>query len=105
MAGFQLWLNLPGRDKMQLPRYRDFKAADLPRFTSPEGVVVTVIVGSSHGSGSGRAPPLGHPSARLHRRLQHHVGHRHASVGGGHRVDRIDHRQARHHLAKHRIAR
>ena len=49
MAGFQLWLNLPGRDKMQQPWYRDFKAADLPRFTSPQGAVVTVIAGSSHG--------------------------------------------------------
>ena len=49
MAGFQLWLNLPARDKMQPPWYRDFKAADLPRFTSLQGVAVTVIAGSSHG--------------------------------------------------------
>lgn len=49
MEGFQLWLNLPGRDKMQTPWYRDFKNADLPRFTTPEGVDVTVIAGESHG--------------------------------------------------------
>jgi quercetin 2,3-dioxygenase len=49
MEGFQLWLNLPGRDKMNPPWYRDFKNADLPQFTTPEGVAVTVIAGASHG--------------------------------------------------------
>jgi quercetin 2,3-dioxygenase len=49
MEGFQLWLNLPGRDKMNTPWYRDFKNADLPQFTTPEGVAVTVIAGASHG--------------------------------------------------------
>ena len=49
MEGFQLWLNLPGRDKMNAPWYRDFKAGDLPRFTTPQGVTVTVIAGASHG--------------------------------------------------------
>src|ERR1700712_4206431 len=33
MEGFQLWLNLPGRDKMRTPWYRDFENSDLPRFT------------------------------------------------------------------------
>ncbi|MBL8352873.1 MAG: pirin family protein [Burkholderiaceae bacterium] len=49
MEGFQLWLNLPGRDKLQPPWYRDFKAGELPRFTTPDGVAVTVIAGESHG--------------------------------------------------------
>jgi hypothetical protein len=49
MEGFQLWLNLPARDKMNPPWYRDFKAADLPRFTTAQGVAVTVIAGDSHG--------------------------------------------------------
>ncbi|MFA7268920.1 MAG: pirin family protein [Sterolibacterium sp.] len=49
MEGFQLWLNLPGRDKMSAPWYRDFAAADLPRFTTAAGVAVTVIAGASHG--------------------------------------------------------
>jgi quercetin 2,3-dioxygenase len=51
MEGFQLWLNLPGRDKMSAPWYRDFKNAELPQFTTPEGVSVTVIAGDSHGVG------------------------------------------------------
>ncbi len=49
MEGFQLWLNLPGRDKMSAPWYRDFGAAELPRFTLDNGVAVTVIAGVSHG--------------------------------------------------------
>ena len=31
MEGFQLWLNLPKRDKMITPWYRDFKADELPQ--------------------------------------------------------------------------
>ncbi len=49
MEGFQLWLNLPARDKMCAPWYRDFKAADLPRYSTAQGVAVTVIAGSSQG--------------------------------------------------------
>lgn len=49
MEGFQLWLNLPGRDKMIVPWYRDFKNNELPRFVTHEGAAVTVIAGSSHG--------------------------------------------------------
>ena len=51
MEGFQLWLNLPRRDKMSTPWYRDFKAADLPKFTTEDGVEVTVIAGESQGVG------------------------------------------------------
>jgi len=49
MEGFQLWLNLPRQDKMNPPWYRDFKAAELPRFVTDHGVAVTVIAGQSHG--------------------------------------------------------
>ena len=49
MEGFQLWLNLPARDKLCQPWYRDFKGDDLPKFQTPQGVAVTVIAGASHG--------------------------------------------------------
>jgi redox-sensitive bicupin YhaK (pirin superfamily) len=49
MEGFQLWLNLPAKDKMQEPWYRDIPAEELPRFTLPSGVGVQVIAGRSHG--------------------------------------------------------
>lgn len=49
MEGFQLWLNLPAKDKMQAPWYRDIPNADVPRFTTDAGVTVQVIAGASHG--------------------------------------------------------
>ena len=49
MEGFQLWLNLPARDKMRAPWYRDFQAADIPQVTTRDGVKVRVIAGDSHG--------------------------------------------------------
>lgn len=49
MEGFQLWLNLPARDKMNAPWYRDFKHAALPRYTTGAGVDVIVIAGQSNG--------------------------------------------------------
>jgi redox-sensitive bicupin YhaK (pirin superfamily) len=49
MEGFQLWLNLPAADKMSAPWYRDFAAAELPRFVTDGRVAVTVIAGASHG--------------------------------------------------------
>lgn len=49
MEGFQLWLNLPGRDKLCAPWYRDFQAADIPQTVTPDGVVVRVLAGESHG--------------------------------------------------------
>ncbi len=57
MEGFQLWLNLPARDKMTAPGYRDIPAAEIPGYVSAEGVTVRVIAGESHGvAGAVRRP-------------------------------------------------
>ena len=48
MEGFQLWLNLPGRDKMCAPWYRDIPADQIPE-AHAEGVTVRVIAGSALG--------------------------------------------------------
>jgi redox-sensitive bicupin YhaK (pirin superfamily) len=48
MEGFQLWLNLPARDKMCPAWYRDFPAEAIPQLERP-GVVVRVIAGSAEG--------------------------------------------------------
>ena len=49
MEGFQLWLNLPGKDKMTAPWYRDIPSGEIPRFSTADGVTVQVIAGASHG--------------------------------------------------------
>lgn len=57
MEGFQLWINLPARNKMIAPYYRDIPAGDIPEFTTEEGVLVRVIAGVSHGvTGSVQRP-------------------------------------------------
>src|SRR4249920_142877 len=49
MEGLQLWLNLPAKDKMRAPWYRDIQSADIPEFTTASGVKVRAIAGRSHG--------------------------------------------------------
>ncbi|MDE2428379.1 MAG: pirin family protein [Burkholderiales bacterium] len=49
MAGFQLWLNLPAKDKMIAPWYRDIQSDSIPEFVNPDGVTARVIAGHSHG--------------------------------------------------------
>jgi redox-sensitive bicupin YhaK (pirin superfamily) len=49
MEGFQLWLNLPAKDKLRDPWYRDIQSADVPQFTTSSGARVRVIAGRSHG--------------------------------------------------------
>lgn len=49
MEGFQLWLNLPAKDKMSEPWYRDIPTEEVPRFALEGGVTVQVIAGSTHG--------------------------------------------------------
>ena len=48
MEGFQLWLNLPAKNKMVAPSYRDIPADSIPEFTTAEGVRVRVLAGDSH---------------------------------------------------------
>lgn len=48
MEGFQLWLNLPAKDKMIDPWYRDIQSSEIPEFKT-ENAKVRVIAGTSHG--------------------------------------------------------
>jgi len=45
MRGFQLWVNLPAKDKMTAPRYQEFAPERLPVVDAGEGVSVKVIAG------------------------------------------------------------
>ncbi|MGY0561358.1 pirin family protein [Luteimonas sp. A277] len=46
MRGFQLWVNLPAKDKMTAPRYQEFGPERIPTTAPAAGVEVKVIAGS-----------------------------------------------------------
>jgi quercetin 2,3-dioxygenase len=49
--GFQLWVNLPARDKMMPPRYQEVPAAGIPEAASADGLArVRVIAGEALGA-------------------------------------------------------
>jgi redox-sensitive bicupin YhaK (pirin superfamily) len=50
MEGFQLWLNLPAKNKLCEPWYRDIQSAEVPEITTDQGVMVRVIAGQSYGT-------------------------------------------------------
>jgi redox-sensitive bicupin YhaK (pirin superfamily) len=50
MWGFQLWVNLPARDKMIAPRYQDIAPERIPEVKLAEGVVARVIAGKAGGA-------------------------------------------------------
>ncbi|MDE1886072.1 MAG: pirin family protein, partial [Xanthomonadaceae bacterium] len=49
MWGFQLWVNLPAKDKMTAPRYQDIAPEAIPETSPVAGATVRVIAGSLNG--------------------------------------------------------
>ena len=49
MWGFQLWVNLPARDKMTAPRYQDIQGDRIPETMLADGVRARVIAGQLGG--------------------------------------------------------
>jgi len=48
--GFQVWVNLPARDKMMAPRYQEVPASGIPQAATPDGKAdVRVIAGEALG--------------------------------------------------------
>jgi redox-sensitive bicupin YhaK (pirin superfamily) len=70
MRGFQLWINLPGRDKMKAAGYRDLEPAQIPT-AELDGARVRVVAGSLvagaavEGGASSDAPGNAGASARI----------------------------------------
>lgn len=49
IAGFQLWVNLPAKDKMTEPRYQDVRSAEIVETQRKDGSRVRVIAGNVDG--------------------------------------------------------
>ena len=58
MRGFQLWINLPAREKMKPAGYRDIDPAEIPEVRLPEGGTVKVIAGKITLDGHETAGPI-----------------------------------------------
>lgn len=50
MWGFQLWVNLPAKDKLTEPRYQDIDPARIPTVRPQDGVEVKIIAGEAFGA-------------------------------------------------------
>lgn len=42
--GFQIWVNLPARDKFMAPRYQEIPRAEIPRARSDDGKVEVIVI-------------------------------------------------------------
>jgi quercetin 2,3-dioxygenase len=62
MRGFQLWLNLPGREKMTAPKYQEFGPERIPVATPAQGVTVKVIAGKVNGTTGPISQPATDPT-------------------------------------------
>jgi quercetin 2,3-dioxygenase len=49
MYGFQLWANLPSREKMMDPRYRDVADEQIPELKLPNDTIIKIISGKVSG--------------------------------------------------------
>ena len=50
MWGFQLWVNLPAKDKMTAPRYQDIAPERIPEVALAKGATARVIAGQAGGA-------------------------------------------------------
>ena len=63
MRGFQLWVNLPAKDKMTEPRYQEFAPGRIPLARPVAGVEVRVVAGElDAGDGSRVRGPIEQPA-------------------------------------------
>tara|TARA_B100001564_G_scaffold344498_1_gene342146 strand:- start:140 stop:982 length:843 start_codon:yes stop_codon:yes gene_type:complete len=77
--GFQIWVNLPAKDKMMEPRYQDIPAANIPSVRSEDGKVwANIIAGQTMGVEAVIDTVI--PITYIHMKMEH----------GGEHVQQID---------------
>jgi quercetin 2,3-dioxygenase len=54
MEGFQLWVNLPAKNKMMAPVYRDLVPEQIPQWALSGGITMRIIAGSLHTTRDGQ---------------------------------------------------
>ncbi|HEX2789359.1 MAG TPA: pirin family protein [Steroidobacteraceae bacterium] len=65
MRGFQLWINLPSKEKMKPAHYRDIPAQQIPSLQLASGASAKVIAGTVVLDGHSVSGPVNGPSAPL----------------------------------------
>src|ERR1700686_2189428 len=65
MRGFQLWINLPAKEKMKPAHYRDIPAPQIPILRLPSGASAKVIAGTVQLDGQSASGPVNGPDERL----------------------------------------
>ncbi|MDB6088649.1 MAG: pirin family protein [Gammaproteobacteria bacterium] len=58
LRGFQLWINLPAREKMKAATYRDLQASEIPVVALPGGGTAKVIAGTVEVDGQATVGPI-----------------------------------------------
>jgi hypothetical protein len=48
MHGFQIWVNLPARDKMIPPRYQEIPSAQIPEWVGADGAATVRVIAGEH---------------------------------------------------------
>lgn len=65
MRGFQLWLNLPSKEKMNPAQYRDIPSREIPTIELPSGGKVKVIAGAYQWDGGSVEGPVNRAGAKI----------------------------------------
>ncbi|MFI4866462.1 MAG: pirin family protein [Steroidobacterales bacterium] len=65
MRGFQLWINLPAKEKMKPAHYRDIPAQQIPDVQLSSGANIKVIAGTVRLDGESIPGPVNGPDGRL----------------------------------------
>jgi redox-sensitive bicupin YhaK (pirin superfamily) len=81
MRGFQLWINLPAKEKMKAAGYKDIQVEDIPKVTLVNGGSVKVIAGTYDDGKEVQGPIQGITTAPLfldvhlppHGEFEHHI--------------------------------